>query len=157
MSTFYQRAALFFATGAGVGYIPKAPGTMGTLLAIPLSLALNDIAAGRLLVGVMILIGAVFCAIWLSSLAASVFMEKDPQRIVIDEIVGYLVANFLTPPHLSAVLWSFFLFRLFDIVKIFPANRLEKLPGGAGIVLDDVASGIYAFISVHLLLRAGWV
>lgn len=154
---FLRRAALFFATGAGVGYIPKAPGTIGTLLAIPLSLALNDIAAGRLLVGVMILIGAVLCAIWLSSLGAAVFMEKDPQRIVIDEIVGYLIANFLAPPSLSAVLWSFFLFRFFDIAKIFPANRLEKLPGGAGIVLDDVASGIYAFISVHLLLRAGCV
>lgn len=156
MNPFYRRAVLFFVTGAGVGYIPKLPGTSGTLLAIPLSLALNSVAANDLFLAMGIMIGAIFCAIWLSSLGATILMQKDPQRIVIDEIIGYLIANFVSPPRLSAMLWSFFLFRFFDIAKIFPANRLEKLPGGAGIVLDDVAAGVYAFVIVQLLLKFGW-
>ena len=156
MNPFYRRAVLFFVTGAGVGYIPKLPGTSGTLLAIPLSLALNSVSANDLFLAMGIMIGAIFCAIWLSSLGATILMQKDPQRIVIDEIIGYLIANFVAPPRLSAILWSFFLFRFFDIAKIFPANRLEKLPGGAGIVLDDVAAGLYAFVIVQLLLKFGW-
>ena len=75
---------------------------------------------------------------------------------LIDEIVGFLVANFLAPPRLTALLWSFLLFRFFDITKIFPTKRLEQLPGGAGIVLDDVMAGLYTLISLHLLLTIGW-
>lgn len=156
MSTLYRRAVLFFATGAGVGYIPKIPGTMGTLVAIPLSLALNSFAASRLWLGISIVIASVLYAIWLAGLGAAVLGQKDPQPIVIDEIAGFLIANFLAPPRLSAVLWSVFLFRLFDIAKIFPANRLQRLPGGAGIVLDDVAAGLYTLLALRLLMALGW-
>jgi phosphatidylglycerophosphatase A len=69
--------------------------------------------------------------------------QKDPQFVVIDEIVGFLLANFLAPCNLTALLWSFALFRFFDISKIFPAHGLEQLPRGAGIVLDDVMAGVY--------------
>ena len=82
--------------------------------------------------------------------------QKDPQVIVIDEIVGFLVANFLAPPRLTALLWCFLLFRFFDIAKVFPTNRLERLPDGAGIVLDDVMAGVYTLISLRLLLEMGW-
>ncbi len=68
-----------------------------------------------------------------------------------------LLANFLAPFNLTALLWSFALFRFFDISKIFPANRLEQLPRGAGIVLDDVMAGVYTFVSLRLLLKMGWV
>ncbi|HWP24662.1 MAG TPA: phosphatidylglycerophosphatase A [Candidatus Binatia bacterium] len=156
MNAFYRRAVLFFATGAGVGYIPRLPGTAGTLLAIPFSLALNSFAASRLGLGTLILSASVLCAMWLAGLGAKILRQKDPQPIVIDEIAGFLIAHFLAPPRLSAVLWSVFLFRLFDIAKIFPASRLEKLPGGLGIVLDDVAAGLYTFIAVRLLLTLGW-
>ncbi len=156
MNTFGQRAVLFFVTGAGAGYVPRVPGTAGTLVAIPLSLALNRIAASHLPLALGIVVGSIFCAVWLSTRGAAILKQKDPQFIVIDEIVGFLVANFLAPPRWTVLLWSFLLFRLFDINKVFPTNKLEQLPGGAGIVLDDVMAGLYTLISLRLLLSIGW-
>ncbi len=156
VNTLNRRAVLFLVTGAGAGYIPRLPGTMGTLVAIPLSLALNRLARQQLPLAVVILIGAIGCAIALSTQGAAILKQKDPQVIVIDEIVGFLVANFLAPLRWTAVLWSFALFRFFDIIKVFPTNRLEELPGGAGIVLDDIMAGLYALICVRLLLSIGW-
>ena len=156
MNTFCQRAVLFCVTGAGAGYIPRLPGTAGTVLAIPLSLALNRFAAINLTLAILILVASICSAIWLSTKAANILKQKDPQVIVIDEIVGFVTANFLAPPSLSALLWSFVLFRFFDIAKVFPTNRLEQLPGGAGIVLDDVMAGLYTLLSLRLLLKIGW-
>ena len=155
MNTFCQRAVLFFVTGAGVGYFPRFPGTIGTLVAIPFSLALNHIAVRNFPLAVAIVVGSIFGAIWLSTQSARILKQKDPQVIVIDEIVGFLVANFLAPPRLTALLWCFLLFRFFDIAKVFPTNRLERLPDGAGIVLDDVMAGVYTLISLRLLLSMG--
>jgi phosphatidylglycerophosphatase A len=156
VNAFCRRTVLFLVTGAGAGYIPKLPGTIGTLVAVPLSLALNRIAVSHLSVAVGIAAGSIACAIWLSTQGARILKQKDPQCIVIDEIVGFLVANFLAPPRLTALLWSFALFRLLDTVKVFPTNRLEQLAGGAGIVLDDVMAGLYTLISVRLLIQWGW-
>jgi phosphatidylglycerophosphatase A len=156
MNGLPRRAILFFVTGAGAGYVPKLPGTAGTLLAIPFSLALNSFAVDHLLPAILFLIGAILCAIWLSNLGAAILRQQDPPPIVIDEIVGFLIANFLAPPRISALVWSFVLFRFFDIAKVYPCNRLEKLAGGAGIVLDDVAAGLYAFLGAQLLLKLGW-
>ena len=156
MNTFCQRAVLFFVTGGGAGYVPLLPGTIGTLVAIPFSLALNRVALINFPLAVSMVVGSVFCAIWLSTKGAGILKQKDPQFIVIDEIVGFLVANFVAPPRLTALLWSFLLFRFFDITKVFPTNRLEQLPGGAGIVLDDVMAGLYTLISLRLLLKIGW-
>ena len=143
-------------TGAGAGYIPRLPGTMGTVVAIPFSLALNRLAVINLTLAILVLIASIYCAIWLSTKAAIFLKQKDPQVIVIDEIVGFVTANFLAPPRLSVLLWSFVLFRFFDIAKVFPTNRLEKLPAGGGIVLDDVMAGLYTLISLRLLLKIGW-
>jgi phosphatidylglycerophosphatase A len=143
-------------TGAGVGYIPRLPGTVGTVVAIPFSVALNWIAASNSSLGISILVASIISAIWLSTKAANILKQKDPQVIVIDEIVGFAAANFLAPPRLSVLLWSFVLFRVFDIAKVFPINRLEKLPAGGGIVLDDVMAGLYTLISLRLLLTIGW-
>jgi phosphatidylglycerophosphatase A len=156
VNTFCQRAVLFCVTGAGAGYVPRLPGTVGTLVAIPFSLALNRFALINLTLGVLILIVSIYCAIWLSTQAANILKQKDPQVIVIDEIVGFVTANFLAPPRLSVLLWSFVLFRFFDITKVFPTNRLEKLPAGGGIVLDDVMAGLYTLISLRLLLKISW-
>ena len=156
MNTFCQRAVKFFVTGAGAGYFPRFPGTIGTLVAIPFSLALNRVAVSNFPLAVLIVVGSIVCAIWLSAKGAGILKQKDPQFIVIDEIVGFLVANFLAPPRLTALLWSFLLFRFFDIIKVFPTNRLEQLPGGAGIVLDDVMAGLYTLIGLRLLLQMGW-
>ncbi len=156
MNTFSQSAVLFLVTGAGAGYFPRMPGTIGTLVAIPFSLALNRIAVSNFPLALLIVVGSVLCAIWLSTKGAAILKQKDPQFIVIDEIVGFLVANFFAPPRLTALLWTFLLFRLFDIIKVYPTHSLEKLPGGAGIVLDDVMAGLYTLIILRLLLKLGW-
>jgi phosphatidylglycerophosphatase A len=104
-----------------------------------------------------IVVLSVLCAIRASTRGAAILGQKDPQIIVVDEIVGFLVGNFLAPLRWTVLFWSFLLFRFFDITKLFPINRLEQLPGGAGIVLDDVMAGCYTFFSLRLLLYFGWV
>jgi phosphatidylglycerophosphatase A len=138
------------------GLYPAAPGNTGNYLAIPFSLALNRIALNNFLFATVLLIGAIAGAVWLCSLLAGRLKPKDPQFIVIDEIVGFLLANFLAPLNLTALLWSFALFRFFDISKIFPANRLEQLPHGAGIVLDDWSRVCTRSSSLRLLVKMGW-
>jgi phosphatidylglycerophosphatase A len=157
VNAFCRKAVVFFVTGAGAGYFPRMPGTMGTLVAVPLSIALNGIAVRNVALAMFIVAASVICAIWASAKGARILQQKDPQVIVIDEIVGFLVGNFLAPPRWTSLLCGFVLFRLFDITKIFPINRLEGLPGGAGIVLDDVMAGLYTLISLRLLLMTGWV
>ena len=148
---------LFCATGAGAGYFPRMPGTMGTVVAIPFSLGLNRVATHRFLLALFILIAAIVFAIWSADEAAKILKQKDPQRVVIDEIVGFLLANFLLPPSPAALLCSFFLFRFFDIAKVFPIDRIERLPGGAGIVLDDVMAGFYALLCLRVISGFGWL
>jgi phosphatidylglycerophosphatase A len=157
VNTLRQRTLLFLITGGGAGYFPKCPGTIGTLVAVPFSLALNRIAVNNLTIAALMLVGSILCAIWLSSKGAGIVKQKDPQFIVIDEIVGFLVANFLAPPRAAVMFSSFLLFRFFDIAKVFPTNRLERMPAGAGIVLDDVMAGVYALVSLRLLLKMAWV
>ncbi len=97
------------------------------------------------------LVGAIFGAIWLSAKAADFLQQTDPAVIVIDEVVGFLVANFLTPSSIGPLISTFFLFRFFDIIKPYPVSRLEKLPSGRGIVLDDVMAGTYTWVIVQML------
>ena len=156
LNAFRRTAVLFFVTGAGAGYVPRLPGTIGTLVAVPFSIALNRFALSNFPLALLFLAGAICCAVWLSTKGADILKQKDPQVIVIDEIVGFLVANFLAPPRLLTLLWSFLLFRFFDIAKVFPTNKLEQLPGGAGIVLDDVMAGFYTLIALRGLLKIGW-
>ena len=146
---------LLFATGFGVGYLPRLPGTAGTLLALPLSLGLNALALTSLPIAVLTLAAAICCAIWLSTRAALILEQRDPPMIVIDEIVGFMVANFLAPHSVMLLGVAFLLFRIFDIAKVYPINKLQKLPGGAGIVLDDVMAGLYVFGILRLVLSWG--
>jgi phosphatidylglycerophosphatase A len=146
------KVVLLSVTAGGVGYIPLFPGTVGTLVAIPFSLGLNRFADISLWLASITLITAIFCAIDLATSASELLRQKDPGIIVIDEIVGFLLGNFSAPMTMSALLASFLLFRFFDIAKIFPASRLESLPGEAGIVLDDIMAGIYTFALIQLLL-----
>lgn len=156
MNTFGQKAILFLVTGGGTGYFPWFPGTIGTLVAVPLSLGLNRMALTYFPFALFTLVGSILCAIWLSTKGAAILRQKDPKIIVIDEVVGFLVANFLAPPRMLVLIWAFLLFRFFDITKVFPAAKLEQLPGGRGIVLDDVMAGLYTLMSLRLLLRLGW-
>ena len=157
MSDLRRKTTLIIVTGAGIGYSRHFPGTMGTIFAVPISLGLNRVAEAWPLVAIGMLVGATLCAIKLSTDAAQMVQQKDPQFIVVDEIVGFMIANFLTPLRWVPLLLSFLLFRIFDITKVYPAAKLENLPGGTGIVLDDVLAGIYAFIIVQTLLYWRWL
>jgi phosphatidylglycerophosphatase A len=141
---------LVLASGGGIGYLPHAPGTLGTLIAIPLSLGINRLAATNASTAAVALVGLVLVAIGLAHQAARILEKKDPPIVVIDEIAGFALANFMTKGFIVLIL-AFVLFRFFDIAKVFPAARLEALPGGAGIVLDDIMAGLYTFLILRLL------
>jgi len=130
---------------------------MGTLFAVPISLTLNRLAETAPMFALILLVALTFGAIKISTTAAEILRTKDPQIIVADEIVGFMIANFLAPPRWAPLLLGFLLFRIFDIAKVYPAARLEKLPGGTGIVLDDVLAGIYAFVIVQIFLYWRWL
>jgi phosphatidylglycerophosphatase A len=144
-----NRFFLIIATGFGVGYSPVAPGTLGTLVAIPIYYFLSEIPSPLYEIT---LIGFFFLSVWISENAEIFFGKKDDRRIVIDEIVGFLVTMLWVPKTLPFIIMGFFLFRFFDILKPFPIRRMErKLKGGFGVVLDDVMAGIYANIILHLI------
>lgn len=155
MDAFQRRIVIFFVTGAGAGFSPWFPGTVGTLVAIPLSLGLNTLAAASLPLSLITLAAFIACALWFSTEAEKILQQKDPGTIVIDEISGFMVANYLAPHALAPLVLGFVLFRFFDIVKIFPASRLERLPGGLGVVLDDLVAGLYVFVILRLVLFWG--
>lgn len=144
--------ATVLATGFGAGLSPVAPGTAGTLAAVPLGyLFMVTLAPGPLLqvLGIAALIAV---AVWSAGVAAPRFGLKDPGQIVVDEIAGYLVALAFLPAGWTTLAAAFVFFRLFDIVKPPPCRRLEALPGGVGIVADDVMAGVYANLALRLLL-----
>ncbi|OGP94481.1 MAG: phosphatidylglycerophosphatase A [Deltaproteobacteria bacterium RBG_16_47_11] len=144
-----NRFILFLATGFGVGYAPVAPGTLGTLIAIPVYFFLSEIPSPLYEIT---LIGFFFLSVWLSENAEIFFGKKDDQRIVIDEIMGFLITMLWVPKTIRFVIIGFFLFRSFDILKPFPIRRLEKrFKGGFGVVLDDVAAGVYANVVLRLI------
>lgn len=147
---------LTLASGFGTGYAPVASGTFGSLVGIPLFLAVEplrhtSVALYLLLVAVLIL-----AAIWIAGRADELYGEHDSGKIVIDEIVGYLVATLFLAPTLPNIVVAFLIFRVLDVVKPYPANAIDaRLQGGAGVVLDDVVSGLYTCLILHGLLYAG--
>ena len=145
-----RKFVIVFATWGGTGYSPVASGTVGTLAAIPLYLLLARMPLPLYLVTVA---GFVFFSCWVAGAAETIFGEKDSGKIVIDEVAGYLVTMTAVMPSWTAVFAGFCLFRLFDIWKPAPANYFDRhLKNGFGVVLDDVAAGVYGCISLHLLM-----
>lgn len=139
------------ATWGGSGYAPVASGTFGTLAAIPFYLMLAKLSLPLYL---LTLTAFFFLSCWVSGKAEVIFQEKDSGKIVIDEVVGYLVTMTAIPFDWRYMVAGFFLFRLFDIVKPPPASWFDrKLKNGYGVVLDDVAAGIYAWLSLFVLAR----
>lgn len=161
--------ARFIATGAFSGYSPWASGTVGTLLG--LAVILLPGADSAPILGLLIL-GGLLAGVWASAQVAAAVGHRltavasalktrfqpgeethpDPSIVVIDEIVGMWIALFLLPKTVIAYALAFVLFRLFDVLKPQPAKALERLPGGWGIMLDDVVAGVYANLGTHLLL-----
>ena len=141
MKRALSKIAWAIATWFGCGLVPKAPGTMGSLGAIPLYLLVAR--QGQPWVAVAtVLVTAV--GVWAASVVARELGKKDPQIVVVDEVAGLLV-TMLPMREVSwlAVVLGFALFRLFDVFKPWPIRKLEQLPGGWGIVLDDIAAGIF--------------
>ena len=146
-----EKCLVLFATGCYAGYIPIAPGTFGTLIAIPLCYLLSEL---RALEGILFIVAFTGSAVWISGKVEKVIKKKDAGLIVIDEMTGMLVTLFLIPWSAKSVVAGFFLFRLFDIAKPFPIRRLEeKLPGGWGVVGDDILAGIYANVVLRFVVR----
>lgn len=155
-------------TTFGVGYLPGAPGTYGSAVGVAIYLAvaagiarLDEVYPVRAAAfsqymsmrwAVIPIVLTAFCllGIWASGRTAAIFGRKDPSQAVVDEVMGQLVTLCFVPFGVSLyfVVAGFFLFRLFDIIKPFPARTSEVLPGGLGICADDIIAGVYAGICV---------
>ena len=138
------------ATGFGVGSIPTAPGTFGSLWGLPLVWGLQQLPPwGQYAAPIVCFaIGIPICGI-----AARRMGRKDPGAIVFDEIAAFPVVFLLVPINTVTAVVGFALFRLFDISKPWPAKRLERLPGGLGIMADDFAAAVYAAGLLWLIAR----
>ena len=149
--------ALAIAT-VGVGYLPLAPGTFGSLVSVAIFLLLSRIVSGTSLIAAVVVAIVVVTAagIWAGTRTEALAGRKDPGKVVIDEVAGQLIAmlplTLFTHWSIWAVIVSFILFRFFDIVKPYPANRLQDLEGGLGIMCDDLVAGVYAAVIVSILM-----
>jgi phosphatidylglycerophosphatase A len=170
--------ALAIAT-CGVGYLPLAPGTWGSLVGVGLYALVRgasmklmfDAAAGRnfnllhvyygvLTVELVAIIVITLAGIWAASRTEKLSGRKDPGKVVIDEVAGQFIALMPVPFMLGTTWWSailaFVLFRFFDIVKPYPARKLESLEGGLGILADDIVAGVYAATFVAVAVVLSW-
>lgn len=146
----------FFATAGFVGLIPKAPGTFGTIVAIPVAYLLSKLGANGYLLATGFLIGF---SIWISELHERNLGTHDSKTIVIDEVVGFLVAFAWLPVTWQSFAAAFVLFRIFDILKPYPISVLDrKVKGGLGVVVDDLAAGLIANVILQLVLsKTDWL
>lgn len=149
-----KRIALWIATGFGLGYIPVAPGTFGTLLGIPLALLMRGWPWWWQAIYCLVL---ALLAVWICDIAEGILGTKDDRRIVADEyatlpicMIGMLLVNsydYYPPLNVTViVVFAFIIHRMMDIIKPFPARRLQSLHGGLGIVIDDVISSVYGLV-----------
>lgn len=147
-----RRFVLILASNGGLGYAPFASGTFGTLAGIP-CFALLAVFPPPL--QALTWTALLFVSFWAAGEAGKIYGVVDDGRIVIDELVGYLVTTAFLPFSWTAAILGFFWFRLFDILKPPPASWFDReVKNGYGVVLDDVAAGVYAALALRLSL---WV
>jgi phosphatidylglycerophosphatase A len=145
------RAALALATCFGLGYSPIAPGTVGSAVGLLAWVVLpGSIAVHAAAMVVLFAAGS-----WSGSVAERHFKATDPPPVILDEVLGMLVTLFMNPVGWMGAAGGFVLFRIFDIVKPYPANRLEKLHGGVGVMADDFMAAIYANLALRAMLALG--
>jgi phosphatidylglycerophosphatase A len=140
--------ALAVATCLGVGYAPVAPGTFGSAAGLAVWWLLPA-GAGPAAIAVVALF---VLGSWSGTVAERFFGRTDPGQVVLDEVLGMLVTLFLNPVGWRGAVAGFFLFRVFDVVKPYPANRLERLHGGVGVMADDAMAAVYANLVLRLLV-----
>jgi phosphatidylglycerophosphatase A len=171
--------ALAIAT-CGVGYLPLAPGTWGSLVGIGVYAVVRgiglklmfDLAAARnltllhvysvtLMLELLVAIIITFIGIWAASRTEKLSGKKDPSKVVIDEVAGQFIALLPVPFLINEAWWTailaFVFFRFFDIVKPYPARKFESLESGLGIMADDIVAGIYAAIVVAITVTISWL
>ncbi len=151
------RVSYWLATCLGVGYLPIAPGTWGSLLAVAITGCLYLVSSYSfpfLLVG---LIGSAILGTWAADRVASDLGDSDPSRVVIDEVAGQFLTLTWVPLSPSSLFLGFVFFRVFDILKPPPARQAEGLPGGYGIMTDDLVAGLYAGLLLLLVRWLGFV
>ncbi len=147
-----HRVAIVLATFFGVGRIPFAPGTFGSLPGLALTFAARASGVWWLEAAILVLLfGA---GVWAATAAERHFGRIDPGPVVIDEVVGMMLTTLFLPIGWFGAGVAFFVFRACDVVKPFPANRLERLPGGLGVMSDDVMAGIWGLAAMHVLVWA---
>jgi phosphatidylglycerophosphatase A len=146
------RLAVFIATFGYSGYFPFAPGTVGSAAGLVVYLLVWWTQSTVVEVGLIV---ALFAAgVWAATISERYFGGIDPGPIVIDEVVGMLITLAFIPVTLPVAIAGFVLFRIFDVIKPFPAGRLEKLEGGLGVMADDAMAAIYGNVVLRVML---WV
>ena len=151
-SKWEKRASMAIATGVFAGYWPLGPGTLGTAVALPFIW----LAASWPILAQIVFAGALLgMGVWASDRAIHILKRDDAPQIVVDEVVGYFVTMVSIPFTFYWAVCGFCLFRLFDIFKPFPISFLDrKIKGGWGVMLDDLAAGLFANVVMHLMMRA---
>ena len=151
------RLAVFLATAGYTGYAPIAPGTVGS--AVGLLVYVLVWWTQSPLVEVGLIVGLFAAGAWAGTIAERYFGGIDPGPVVIDEVVGMLITLAFIPVTLTGAIVGFLLFRVFDVIKPFPAGRLEALHGGFGVMADDAMAAIYANLSLRLIMviLPGWI
>lgn len=142
--------AVLIATFGYVGYFPIAPGTAGSLAALALFAFIRWIGMPAIELGAIVAVFAI--GVWAASGTELALGRKDPGIVVIDEVLGMLITLALVPASIGGIVVGFLLFRLFDVVKPYPAAQLEHLHGGLGIMADDAVAGIYSHLALRLCL-----
>lgn len=144
-----KRFALFIATTAGVGYAPIAPGTFGSAAGLVIwALLPHTPIVQALAIVIVFAVGS-----WSGTIAEHHFGKTDPGQVVIDEVMGMLITLFLNPVGWIGAIAGFLLFRIADVIKPWPANKLEALPGGLGVMADDGMAAVYANLVLRVALR----
>jgi phosphatidylglycerophosphatase A len=143
------RLGVLLATGGGAGYAPIAPGTAGAAIGVLWHIAFRPLGAPIEVVALVILSIA---GVWAAGVAASASGRKDPGHVVVDEIAGQALTLACLNTGFLGLLIGFGLFRLFDIFKPWPVRQFEALPGGLGIMADDLMAGVYGWIALQSLI-----
>ncbi len=145
------RASYWLATALGAGYLPVAPGSWGSLVAVAVAGCLYRFVEEPGIPLFLGFVGSTILGTWAAHQVASDLGDSDPSRVVIDEVAGQFLTLLFVPVTVAALVFGFLFFRVFDVLKPPPARQAEKLPGGYGIMTDDLVAGIYAGLLLVLI------
>jgi phosphatidylglycerophosphatase A len=147
-----KKILFIIATFFYVGYLPAAPGTWASLVTTVLVYFIRPYWQAPPYIQLVIILGVFLLGIPAASHAEKHFDKEDPRYCVIDEVAGQMISLLLIPHTILLYAAGFLIFRFFDIVKPFPIKHLEKAPQGVGIMIDDIAAGLYSLGLLHLLI-----